>query len=355
MLRLLHQAYAETRGTLPQRAFTQAATDMMYAISPIASALTRHPAQGDDVSCTAGMSFATLRATTPLPVGAATDAFMIERMAEIAAACGRITAFAPDLVGAQKRLDQIVADLKEGLPAMAESEIAPPPPAPRAADNDVPPTPLTDNGVEHVEGNSLTLHFDAKRCIHARHCVLGQPGVFKANVVGPWLDPDAATTEGLVTVAHMCPSGAISYSRKDGGSEEARPPVNLVQLRENGPLGMRGELKINGQSVGMRATLCRCGASANKPYCDGSHRDLPFVATGEPDTRPSDPLTVRGGVVDIRPQTNGPLEIRGNLEICAGTGRTVDRVTGTRLCRCGHSGNKPFCDNSHERVGFIAD
>ena len=158
----------------------------------------------------------------------------------------------------------------------------------------------------------------------------------------------------MVTVAHMCPSGAIQYSRKDGGDEEAKPPVNLVQLRENGPLGFRGELKLDGHSIGMRATLCRCGASQNKPYCDGSHSEITFAATGEPDTRPSGPLQIRDGVVDIRPEPNGPLSVRGNIEICAGTGRTIDRVNRARLCRCGHSAAKPFCDNSHERVGFIA-
>ncbi len=131
--------------------------------------------------------------------------------------------------------------------------------------------------------------------------------------------------------------------------------MNLVQLRENGPLGVRGELVIRGQAAGMRATLCRCGASKNKPYCDGSHHEVSFVASAEPLTRESEPLAVRNGPLRIHPETNGPYTVRGNLEICAGTGRTVDRVTSVRMCRCGHSANKPFCDNSHERVGFIAD
>jgi CDGSH-type Zn-finger protein/uncharacterized Fe-S cluster protein YjdI len=196
------------------------------------------------------------------------------------------------------------------------------------------------------------LKFEAKRCIHARHCVLGQPGVFHANVQGPWLDPDATHVEGLVTVAHMCPSGAIRYARKDGGPDEAAPPVNLVQIRENGPLGLRAELVIDGTPAGYRATLCRCGASQNKPFCDGSHTTAGFVASGEPATRPSEPLAVRNGPLDIRPQRNGPLVISGNLEICAGTGRTVDRVTGARLCRCGGSQNKPFCDGTHARIHF---
>ncbi len=94
--------------------------------------------------------------------------------------------------------------------------------------------------IESAEGKDVIINFDGKRCIHARFCVLQQPGVFKANVVGPWIAPDdATTTEGLIAVAQACPSGAITYKRKDGGPEEAAPPVNLVQLREDGPLAFR--------------------------------------------------------------------------------------------------------------------
>lgn len=228
-------------------------------------------------------------------------------------------------------------------------------PAPAAAPAAAIPVPTVVDGVEHIQGKALTLIYEGKRCIHARHCVLGAPKVFKANVVGPWIDPDAVSLEQLVTVAHMCPSGAIRYQRTDGGENELAPPVNLVQLRENGPVGIRADIRIDGVSIGYRATLCRCGQSQKKPFCDGSHNAAGFVASGEPATRPSEPLAKRDGILDIRPQRNGPLVVRGNLEICAGTGRTVDRVTDTKLCRCGHSANKPFCDGSHTRVGFQAD
>jgi CDGSH-type Zn-finger protein len=120
-------------------------------------------------------------------------------------------------------------------------------------------------------------------------------------------------------------------------------------------LGVRAQIRLNGELVGMRATLCRCGASKTKPFCDGSHHEIDFKASGEPATRESEPLAARGGVLKVHPETNGPLNVRGNVEICAGTGRTIDRMTSVRLCRCGQSANKPFCDNSHERVGFIAD
>lgn len=354
MLRLLLQAYAETRSVRHQSALVDAAVDLMYLISPLASHLTRLPALSDASDCTAGMSFATLRATAALPVGAATDDILIERLREIAVATERVAADMPGAAAIASKLTILIESLAAALGSAADPSPGPETKGLAAQPAVTPPAPTLQDGVEQIETSHLTLHFDAKRCIHARHCVLGQPAVFKANVEGPWIDPDATSTEAMVTVAHMCPSGAIQYSRKDGGDEEARPPVNLVQLRENGPLGFRGELKLDGRDIGMRATLCRCGASKNKPFCDGSHSDIAFAATGEPATRSSEPLLVRGGVVDIRPEPNGPLSVRGNIEICAGTGRTVDRLNRARLCRCGQSANKPFCDNSHERVGFIA-
>lgn len=102
----------------------------------------------------------------------------------------------------------------------------------------------------------------------------------------------------------------------------------------------------------MRAVLCRCGASKRKPFCDGSHNEILFKASGEPDTVESAPLVSRGGPLSIEPETNGPVAVSGNLELCCGTGRTINRVTSTRLCRCGGSSNKPYCDNTHRRNGF---
>jgi CDGSH-type Zn-finger protein len=104
-----------------------------------------------------------------------------------------------------------------------------------------------------------------------------------------------------------------------------------------------------------RATLCRCGKSANKPFCDNSHRKTNFTATGEPATIDSDPLRIRGSALRIRPLVDGPLQIFGNLDICSGTGRTVFRGENARLCRCGGSANKPFCDGTHARIGFRSE
>lgn len=218
------------------------------------------------------------------------------------------------------------------------------------------PTDVIKDGVEEVESEQLTLLYEGKRCIHARHCVTWGPKVFLANVEGPWIHPEAMDCERVAEIAHLCPSGAIRYRRKDGRPDELAPPVNLVAVREAGPYAFRADLRLRGESAGYRATLCRCGASKHKPFCDGSHHDVPFDATGEPKTgAQTEMLARRDGPLAIEPQVNGPLEITGNLEITSGTGRMVARVTQVRLCRCGASGNKPYCDGSHARIGFEAD
>ena len=77
--------------------------------------------------------------------------------------------------------------------------------------------------IETVTGKSATIEFNGELCIHARRCVLSQPAVFKANVEGPWIDPDAASPEALTYVALNCPSGAIRVTRRDGGANEFEP------------------------------------------------------------------------------------------------------------------------------------
>jgi CDGSH-type Zn-finger protein len=78
-------------------------------------------------------------------------------------------------------------------------------------------------------------------------------------------------------------------------------------------------------------------------------------ATGEPTTIASDPLETRGSLFRITPLADGSLQVFGSLEICSGTGRTVARAENARLCRCGGSENKPFCDGTHARIGFRSE
>lgn len=214
--------------------------------------------------------------------------------------------------------------------------------------------------VEIVKGKDATIHFDAQKCIHSRTCVLSHPDVFVPNVQGEWIHPDAQSVEELMHVAKSCPSGAISVMRNqvangDAADSNGAPIVNTVRVRENGPLAFEAALQINGQKqTNPRATLCRCGQSKNKPYCDGSHSAAGFVASGEPATANFEALAVRNGELNIQPTPNGPLRVVGNVEVVSGTGRTCNKLTQAYLCRCGQSKNKPYCDGSHKAAGFEA-
>lgn len=205
--------------------------------------------------------------------------------------------------------------------------------------------------MEVVDGKNTRILFDGSKCIHARNCVLGQPLVFKANVEGPWIDPDAASQAELLALAERCPSGAIQVEPLDGGASEQPSGRNVAAVQENGPYAVRGQLSIGGQSA-LRATLCRCGASKNKPYCDSSHHTVGFQATGEFPPPSELPAWGEPGALEITPLPNGPLKVAGPHEITCGTGRAVKRGGMAFLCRCGASEGKPFCDGTHRKIGF---
>jgi len=205
---------------------------------------------------------------------------------------------------------------------------------------------------EEVRGQHVLIRFDGAKCIHSRHCVLSRPDVFVPNVEGEWIHPDRATPEEVAELAHACPSGAITYARLDGSSADAIAAVNVVRVRENGPLAFTADLVVGQAEPTRNATLCRCGASKTKPYCDASHVAAGFAATGEPPTTASEPLASRAGRLKVTPLPNGPLLVEGNVELCTGTGRTIDRAQKAALCRCGGSANKPYCDGTHTKIGF---
>ena len=210
---------------------------------------------------------------------------------------------------------------------------------------------------EVVKGRDVTIRFDASRCIHSRACVLGHPEVYVPNVQGEWIHPDAAQRRDGDAYRTLLPVGGdpggaerwLGHIRQAAAGEHGPGP-------ENGPLAFEAELSLRGEAqTTPRATLCRCGQSKNKPFCDGAHTAASFTATGEPAAKEFTALEVRNGPLDMLPLPNGPLQVSGNLEVVSGTGRTVNKVTKTFLCRCGESKNKPYCDGSHKAAGFIAD
>lgn len=119
-------------------------------------------------------------------------------------------------------------------------------------------------------GSDADILYNVKRCIHAEECIQRLASVFDAKK-RPWITPTGAPVEAIVEVIPKCPSGALHYERKDGGLEETAPPENTITLWADGPVQFHGDLIIEGATVELkgetRATLCRCGASENKPFC----------------------------------------------------------------------------------------
>lgn len=331
-----------------------ASCELMKATTVLGEAAARLPIGGDQDGVHAGISFALPRSFGPL-VQANAAQILGERTAELAEACHCLesTVALPGVAHELRDLAELFNNLHEEF----EGSFLAPSAAPRrkdaVADADAAAVPAAEvDDDNQASTDDITLRFDTQRCIHSRRCVLGAPRVFLANVKGPWLHPEEDTVEHLVQVAHACPSGAITYERHDGGPPEGAPEVNVINTRQNGPYAVHATLAIEGQASLLRATLCRCGQSRNKPFCDNSHIAAKFNASGEPETVPSDPLEERGGRLNIKPLNDGPLRIQGPVEICGGTGRTVSRTEGALLCRCGGSASKPFCDGTHKRIGF---
>lgn len=356
MLRLLAYSYVVPRPEPEKSLAIDLSRGLMHAMSLLGERAASLPA-GQHAACNAGMSFTAVRDAAALLPGNSTRRFFVERFGELAQAAALLDRSDSDHVSTARRMLEdlsaragrsfgvaLVAVASRGQPKLA---------APARPDAELPHgDPVSADGTDEVEGKHLTVVYDGKRCIHARFCVTWGPNAFVANVAGPWIHPDAMSVDALVEIAHVCPSGAIRYRRKDGGPEEGAPPVNLIAVREAGPYAVRADVAIADERPGFRVTLCRCGASKRKPYCDGSHKAIGFAASGEPPSAVTDALAVRNGPLSITPLTDGPLELQGNLEIITGTGRVVARVERARLCRCGGSANKPFCDGTHEQLGF---
>jgi CDGSH-type Zn-finger protein/uncharacterized Fe-S cluster protein YjdI len=363
-LRCLARAFGQAEDSAALRARLVAGSlTAMRELAPLMQRLAAMPAGASAPGINAGMTFTMQRSTVGFSQQTAAWAILVERAREIAATASRLAREVDPLAErTAQAFDELATRLNDASPAAnPNAKVALPlaPPSPASSSPPANTTATTDvtspPAIEEARAPNAILRFEGKRCIHSRNCVLGAPDVFLANVKGPWLHPEAVSVEELVAIAESCPSGAITYERTDGGPEERAPKVNVVRIRENGPLAVHAAIELEEHGKLFRATLCRCGASKNKPFCDGSHAAAGFTATGEPSTQPSEPLAKRDGDLKIVPTPNGPLQVTGNLEICAGTGRTVKRVVTARLCRCGGSQNKPFCDGTHARIGFRSD
>lgn len=127
-------------------------------------------------------------------------------------------------------------------------------------------------------GSRITIHDNRGICAHAGYCTDHLSAVFKMGEE-PWIDPDGGRIESIVDVVKNCPSGALSYTLDDNEYRHAPQRAEIVVIKD-GPYRVGG-VELADQALGQgvtsgRYTLCRCGASKNKPFCDGSHWNVGF-------------------------------------------------------------------------------
>ncbi len=206
-------------------------------------------------------------------------------------------------------------------------------------------------------GTDATIAWHGGLCIHIGECGRATGDLFVSGRK-PWCQPDASTLEEVVDVVQRCPTGALSFSRRDGVQEQP-PAENVVVVSNNGPLYLRGDLQVDGADATMpglrtRAALCRCGASSRKPFCDGSHERSGFVDRGAIGDAGKG-FDASGGPLQVKRATDGPLLLSGNVALVTAAGRVAWRGSKCALCRCGKSAKKPFCDGSHKAAGFVAE
>jgi uncharacterized Fe-S cluster protein YjdI/CDGSH-type Zn-finger protein len=200
-----------------------------------------------------------------------------------------------------------------------------------------------DKDIFDYEGETADVHWDRRLCIHIGECGRAQGDLFLGGRK-PWCEPDLVQISNVTEVVERCPTGAITYTRKDGGPAETPAARNTVTVANHGPLYVQGDLDVAGaaddmEGVKFRAALCRCGHSKNKPFCDNNHEKADFKDYGAVG-QTGDGIESEGGKLEVKKAPNGPLLLSGNFCIRAASGRVAWKGTKAALCRCGASKKK---------------
>ena len=149
-------------------------------------------------------------------------------------------------------------------------------------------------------GKAIEVSFDLDICVHIGECLRGDRRVFELNR-RPWILPDAADADTVAQVVRLCPSGALQYKRLDDGPAEEHAGTTITPILD-GPLLVVGEITVRREDGSLetlpRATLCRCGQSRHKPFCDNEHLKVRFEAPG---------LRMRIHLTPVRPATTKPI------------------------------------------------
>lgn len=145
---------------------------------------------------------------------------------------------------------------------------------------------MSKNITKEYTNGEVTVIWDSQKCFHSANCVKNLKNVFNPRQ-RPWINMDGAATDKIIAAVKTCPSGAISFKMNDavedsGGNQDLQNSATDIQLLPNGPLMVTGSFEIKDSEGNVLAckekvALCRCGASENKPFCDGKHRKVGFT------------------------------------------------------------------------------
>lgn len=213
--------------------------------------------------------------------------------------------------------------------------------------------------IREYQGQGVVIQYEVKRCIHVEECIRALPRVFNQHQ-RPWIQPGDTAADEIVNAVLRCPTGALHFVRQDGGAAEQPPARNTVSFVADGPLYVHGDLELRDQEDNLlltdtRMALCRCGASKNKPFCDNTHLETGFKADGIGTVRESTPQLAQDEKLRITPRPHGALHFAGNFELFNEEGEELFSGCKARICRCGASHCKPFCDNTHLEIDFKTD
>ncbi len=133
--------------------------------------------------------------------------------------------------------------------------------------------------------SDITIVWKPSVCIHSTLCWKGEKGLKQVfnPAKKPWIKPEGATSNEIIERVNNCPSGALSfYYNNEQNTTIGTHTESIVEIIPNGPLLVYGNITVkhsDGENVQKNkvTAFCRCGASSNKPYCDGTHTKNGFV------------------------------------------------------------------------------
>lgn len=146
------------------------------------------------------------------------------------------------------------------------------------------PTSLSAERQKSYPGEGMVMSDERPLCIHAGFCSNRATDAWKLSSE----TADVQKRTELIAMIEHCPSGALTCRLEVSGAGEAAPYVSVEQhlaqsigVIPNGPLWVTGGIPVLRSDgvpyeVRNRVTLCRCGHSKNKPFCDGAHAEVGF-------------------------------------------------------------------------------